>query len=114
MILCRSTSRSARLPPITKDGAMRFDGNGGAAPNYEPNSFGGPTQDPAFRERPKIISGTSGRHNHRDENYYYAQPGNLFRLMPKDAKERLINNIVVSLKETPRGIQELPFEHCYK
>jgi len=27
-----------------KDGAMRFDGNGGRAVNYEPNSFGEPTQ----------------------------------------------------------------------
>ena len=27
---------------------MRFDGNGGASPNYEPNSFGGPNQDPAY------------------------------------------------------------------
>ena len=25
-----------------RDGAMRFDGNGGGAANYEPNSFGGP------------------------------------------------------------------------
>jgi catalase len=97
-----------------KDGAMRFDGNGGAAPNYEPNSFGGPTQDPAFRERPQMISGTVDRHNHRDENDYYTQPGNLFRLMPKDAKERLIKNIVGSLKETPRRIQELQAQHFYK
>src|SRR5438034_8215068 len=28
-----------------KDGAMRFDGNGRAAVNYEPNSFGAPTQE---------------------------------------------------------------------
>ena len=36
-----------------RDGAMRFDGNGGAAPNYEPNSFGGPTQDPDVRRAPE-------------------------------------------------------------
>jgi catalase len=41
-----------------RDGAMRFDGNGGSAPNYEPNSFGGPTQDPRYIERPKPITGT--------------------------------------------------------
>jgi catalase len=93
---------------------MRFDGNGGASPNYEPNSFGGPTQDPAYRERPKMVSGTVDRHNHRDENDYYTQPGNLFRLMPKDAKERLIKNIVGSLKETPQRIQELQVQHFYK
>jgi catalase len=97
-----------------KDGAMRFDGNGGAAPNYEPNSFGGPTQDAAYIERPKMVSGTVARHNHRDENDYYTQPGNLFRLMPQDAKERLIKNIVGSLKETPKRIQELQVQHFYK
>jgi catalase len=97
-----------------KDGAMRFDGNGGASPNYEPNSFGGPTQDPAYRERPKAISGTVDRHNHRDENDYYTQPGNLFRLMKPDAQQRLIKNIVGSLKETPQRIQELQVQHFYK
>jgi catalase len=97
-----------------RDGTMRFDGNGGATPNYEPNSFGGPTHDPAYRERPKMVSGTVDRHNHRDENDYYTQPGNLFRLMPKDAKERLIKNIVGSLKEVPRRIQELQVQHFYK
>jgi len=53
-----------------RDGAMRFDGNGGASPNYEPNSFGGPTQDAAYRERARTITGSVDRHNHRDENDY--------------------------------------------
>jgi len=97
-----------------RDGMTRFDDNGGASPNYEPNSFGGPTQDAAYVERPKMISGTVARHNHRDENDYYTQPGNLFRLMKKDAQERLIKNIVGSLKETPRRIQELQVRHFYK
>lgn len=61
-----------------KDGAMRFDGNGGQAVNYEPNSFGGPTQETA------------------------------------DAKERLIGNIVSSLKQTPPRIQELQVQHFYR
>ncbi|HXM22622.1 MAG TPA: catalase [Terriglobales bacterium] len=97
-----------------RDGAMSSDGNGGSSPNYEPNSFGGPTQDAAYRERPKMISGTVDRHNHRDENDYYTQPGNLFRLMPKDAQQRLINNIVGNLGQTPKRIQELQVAHFYK
>ena len=80
-----------------KDGAMRFDGNGGPEVNYEPNSFGGPTQDPKYVERPKMVSGTVARHDHRSDSDYYTQPGNLFRLMPADAKQRLIGNIVGSL-----------------
>jgi len=97
-----------------RDGAMSFDGNGGASPNYEPNSFGGPTQDAAYRERPRTISGAVDRHNHRDESDYYTQPGNLFRLMPKDAQQRLISNIVGNLGQAPKRIQELQVAHFYK
>jgi catalase len=97
-----------------RDGMMRFDGNYGAAPNYEPNSFGGPTQDPHYRERAKEVSGTVDRHNHRVDSDYYTQPGDLFRLMPQDAKERLIGNIVGSMTGIPRRIQELQIQHFYK
>jgi len=97
-----------------KDGAMRFDGNGGSAVNYEPNSFGGPQQDPAYRERPRPVSGIVDRHDHRADSDYYTQPGNLFRLMPGDAKQRLIDNIVVSMKSVPQRIQELQIQHFHK
>ena len=90
---------------------MRFDGNGGSAPNYEPNSFGGPTQDARYTERPKMVSGTVARHDHRSDADYYSQPGNLFRLMPADAKQRLIDNIVSSLGNgVPQRIQELQIQ----
>ena len=98
----------------TRDGAMRFDGNSGSMPNYEPNSFGGPAEDPAYRERPRTISGSVDRHNHRIDSDYYSQPGNLFRLMKPDARERLIGNIVSSMKSVPQRIQELQIRHFYK
>jgi catalase len=97
-----------------RDGAMRFDGNGGSAPNYEPNSFGGPTQDPRYSERPKPITGTVARHNHRDESDYYTQAGNLFRLMKLDERERLISNISGSLSNAPRNIQERQLCHFFR
>ena len=97
-----------------RDGAMRFDGNSGSAVNYEPNSFNGPAQDPAYRERPRTIAGSVDRHNHRLDSDYYSQPGNLFRLLAPDARERLIGNIVASMKSVPRRIQELQIKHFYK
>jgi catalase len=98
-----------------KDGAMRFDGNEGAAVNYEPNSFGGPTQDAKYVERPKMVSGMVARHDHRSDSDYYTQPGNLFRLMDEGAKQRLITNIVGSLGNgVPRRIQELQVRHFHK
>ena len=88
-----------------RDGAMRFDGNSGPGPNYEPNSFNGPVEDPSFRERSTEISGSVDRHNHRLDDDYYTQPGNLFRLMKPDERERLIGNIVASMKHVPDHIQ---------
>ena len=73
-----------------------IDGNCGPAPNYEPNSFQSPAEDPAFRERPRMVAGTVDRHNHRVDGDYYTQPGNLFRLMPRDARERLIVDEVMA------------------
>ena len=97
-----------------RDGFMRFDGNSGSEVNYEPNSFNGPTEDPAYRERPRTITGSVDRHNHRLDSDYYTQPGNLFRLMSPGARERLIGNIVASMQSVPQRIQELQIEHFYK
>ena len=61
-----------------------------------------------------MVSGTVARHDHRSDGDYYSQPGNLFRLMPPDAQQRLIGNIVGSLGQTPKRIQELQVKHFYK
>ena len=97
-----------------RDGAMRFDDNGGASPNYEPNSFGGPAEDKRYVERPKQVSGTVARHNHRDDSDYYSQPGNLFRLMTPDQRQRLIGNIAAGLSQAPRNIQERQLCHFFR
>jgi len=97
-----------------RDGTMRVDGNDGPAVNYEPNSFGGPQEDPAYRDPMFAISGEIGRHNHREGNDDYTQPGNLFRLMKADEQARLIENIVVSMKSVPKRIQEAQIQHFLK
>ncbi len=94
-----------------RDGAMRFDGNSGAAPNYEPNSFDGPAENSLYRERPRIVAGAVDRHNHGLGDDYYTQPGNLFRLMSPEAREHLIGNIVASMKDVPEHIQERQIWH---
>ncbi len=95
-----------------RDGYMRFDNNGGSSPNYEPNSFGGPVENKAFNEPPLKISGNADHYEQKrgvDEDYI--QPGDLFRLMPQDEQNRLIQNIVGSLKKVPKEIQEKMVEH---
>src|SRR5712692_4978607 len=93
---------------------MRCDVKHWAQRSYAPNSFGGPKEAAQYRERPKEVASTVDRHRHRLDSDYYTQPGNLFRLMSADAKERLIGNIVASMGSIPRRIQELQIQHFYK
>jgi catalase len=99
-----------------RDGSMRFDDNGGLGPNYEPNSFGGPTQDKKYVERPVTYStATVGRYDHREhDGDYYTQPGNLFRLMTPAEQDRLCGNIAAGLGQVETRIQDLQINHFYK
>jgi len=97
-----------------RDGAMRFDGNGGPAPNYEPNSFGGPQQDPRFTEVPYAVEGAAARYDHHAGNDDFTQAGDLYRLLTPDARARLVANIVASLGSVPERIQRLQLGHFLK
>ncbi len=94
-----------------RDGAMRFDDNAGGAVNYEPNSRGGPVQDPRFKEPPLRISGDADRYDHREGNDDYAQAGNLYRLLPDDEREHLHVAIAKSMQGVPREIIERQLAH---
>ena len=84
---------------------MRFDGNGGDRVNYEPNSFNGPKQDPSALEPPLDLDGTAFQFDHREDKDYYSQPGDLFRLIPKDEQERLMNNVAEAMADVPQEIR---------
>jgi len=94
-----------------RDGAMRLDGNGGGAPNYEPNSFGGPVEKPAAKEPPLPLHGPADRYDHRVGNDDYRQPGDLFRLMTPDQQERLFANIAAAMEGVPLEIVERQLAH---
>ncbi len=96
-----------------RDGFMRFDGNSDGSINYEPNSFGGPVEDPSYKEPPLKISGDADRYDHRIGNDDYTQAGNLYRLMNPDQKAQLIGNIVSAMKSVPRHIQERQLQHFF-
>ena len=97
-----------------RDGAMRFDGNDGGAVNYEPNSFGGPKEDHAFREPPLHITGDADRYDHRVGNDDYTQAGNLFRLMSPAQKKLLIGALVGAMRSVPVEIQKRQIAHFAK
>ncbi len=109
---------AAQCPYATynRDGSMTFTDNGGSSPNYEPNSFGGPTQDAKYAERPTTYAtSTVGRFNHRThDGDYYTQPGNLFRMLDAGAQDRLCQNIAGSLGQVETRIQDLQISHFYK
>jgi catalase len=97
-----------------RDGTMRFDANGGGSVNYEPNSFQGPKQNPAFQEPPLKISGDAARYDHRVGNDDYTQPGNLFRLFDQGQRERLFANIGRSMAGVPKEIQMRQICHFFR
>lgn len=99
-----------------KDGPMRFFRNDSGNPDayYEPNSFGGPVENPAVAEPPLRISGDADRYNHRDGNDDYTQPGNLFRLFNDEQKARLFSNIAEAMAGVPDAIVERQLNHFHK
>jgi catalase len=105
-----------RCPSSTyyRDGQMRFDENAGGAVNYEPNSFGGPVQDPSAKEPPLRLSGAADRYDHREGNDDYTQAGNLYRLMPPAGRERLHVAIANAMAGVPREIIERQLAHFAK
>ncbi|MGY5852565.1 MAG: catalase [Candidatus Thorarchaeota archaeon] len=99
-----------------RDGYMRCDENGAAFPfNYEPDSFGGPKADSAFREPPLKISGDADRYDQpRGVDDDYIQPGNLFRILTAEEQERLMDNIAGPLGNVSKEIQLRMIEHFTK
>ena len=89
-----------------RDGAMRFDGNAAKAPNYEPNSFGGPQEDPSYRQSPVPLDGAVDRYEQRTDSDDFVQAGDLYRLMTPDQQQRLIENIVGSMASVSEEIQQ--------
>jgi catalase len=97
-----------------RDGAMRFDGNGGGSVNYEPNSFGGPKEDSSVKEPPLKITGDADRYDHREGNDDYTQAGDLFRLMSDQQRDALMTSIAGAMASVPEEIQRRQIGHFTK
>ena len=97
-----------------RDGAGRVDGNGGSEYHYHPNSFDEVIEynDPA--PPPYLGTGAVHRYNHREDEDYHTQAGNLFRIMNDDQKSLLIHNIAGAMKSVPKFVQERQISHFMK
>ena len=96
------------------DGPMRYDIPKATVAFYEPNSFGGPVEDPAFAEPPLPLCGEADRYSHREGNDDYTQPGDLFRLMSPGQQQQLFDNIAASMQGVPEAIIRRQLAHFHK
>ncbi|KFM80301.1 Catalase, partial [Stegodyphus mimosarum] len=96
----------ARPKNYQRDGPQCVDDNQNGAPNYYPNSFSGPVDDPKHKETSFKCSGDADRWNSADEDNF-TQPGIFYRdVLSKEEKSRLVSNIVNHIVDAKDFIQE--------
>ncbi|WP_206831805.1 catalase [Alicyclobacillus fructus] len=93
-----------------RDGAMRFDDNGGGSVNYYPNRFGEPAPTERARGPEYPVHGLVGHHEYRDRDFY-TQPRKLYRLLPPAEQADLIDNLAASLRQVEPDIVERQMYH---
>ena len=98
-----------------RDGSMRVDGNFGDTKHYEPNSYGEWQEQPEYKEPPLSIHGEAYAWNYReDDDNYYSQPGDLFRLMTPEQQQILFKNTAAEVGNAEKFIQIRHIRNCYK
>ncbi len=96
-----------------RDGAMRVDGNHGGTIAYEPNTKGQWQEQPAYAEPPLALHGAADRWDYRaDDNDYFTQPGDLFRLMTADKQRLLCENTARNINGVSQYIIDKHIAHC--
>jgi catalase len=98
-----------------RDGAMRVDGNFGSTRGYEPNSLDEWQEQPDYKEPPLAINGDADHWNYReDDDDYYTQAGDLFRLMNAQQQQLLYDNTARSVGGADFEVQKRHISNCLK
>ena len=95
-----------------RDGAMRTDGNHGGTIGYEPNSKGEWAEQADFSEPPLDLQSHAAHWDHREDEDYFSQAGDLFRLMTTEQKQALFDNTAGSMAGVPEEIKRKHIKHC--
>jgi catalase len=96
-----------------RDGQMRVDGNQGGVPGYTPNSYGNWDPQPEFAEPALALSGSADRHDFRaDDDNYFEQPGDLFRLMTPEQQQVLFANTARAINGASQATIERHIHNC--
>jgi catalase len=107
-------SRCLFLNMFHRDGQMRVDGNYGSTLGYEPNSYGEWQEQLEYKEPPLELDGAADHWNHREDDDYYSQAGDLFRLMSKEQQQVLFENTARAMGDAPKEIKIRHIGNCMK
>jgi len=98
-----------------RDGSMRVDGNFGSTKGYEPNSLGEWQDQRQIREPQLELYGPADNWDAReDDDDYYTQPGDLFRLMSPAQQQLLFENTARSVGGADIEVQKRHIGNCLK
>lgn len=96
-----------------RDGSMRTDGNLGAAPSYWPNSRGAWIgHDQSLMEPPLELDGAAAHWDHREDEDHFEQPGNLFRKMTSEQRQRLFDNTARAMVDARLEVKQRHVDNC--
>lgn len=96
-----------------RDGPMCIY-NGGRLPNYEPNSFGGPSQSLSSQDLGtpyQLRDGTAGRFDYQLNDLDFDQPRFLYQLLGPKEQADLISNFAGSLSQATLAVQRRMMPH---
>lgn len=94
-----------------RDGLMTINGNGGSAPNYEPNSAFGVSVDPRSVESQFEVKGLVARHRVPLVDSDFSQAGRLYEIQSPEAKTRMVSNVVGHLSAAKPHIRARQLVH---
>ncbi|KAF7251717.1 Catalase [Varanus komodoensis] len=95
-----------RVANYQRDGFMCLSDNQGGAPNYYPNSFTGPEDQPDLKETRSYISGDVQRFNSANEDNVSQVRDFYTKVLKEEERERLCENIASHLKDAQLFIQK--------
>lgn len=106
----------ARVNHYIRDGPAAVNGNFGGRVNHEPNSKGGPKEDPAYAQSKFAVSGQAGRYKLTHPNTPYEQPRTLWnKVFTETDREHLISNLSGPLGSvSDKSVQEGFLAHVFK
>uniref|UniRef100_A0A674HLI6 Catalase n=1 Tax=Taeniopygia guttata TaxID=59729 RepID=A0A674HLI6_TAEGU len=96
----------ARVANYQRDGPMTVSDNQGGAPNYYPNSFSGPENQPQLKESHMFASGDVQRFNSANEDNVTQVREFYLKVLNEEERQRLCKNIADHLKDAQLFIQK--------